>query len=296
MSNLVTIQNDKIQVTISLLGAEVQSVKYFDEEKIWQADPKFWKGHSPLLFPICGRLKDGYYTHNDVRYEMKIHGIVRGREFEVLSHEKTSITLGVTSNEESKKVYPFDFFYKVMYKLNGDSMQTYYFVENTGDEPLYYNVGSHEAYTINGDDFENYSLAFENGETVKPTSIVDDFMTDKKYELPNYNGVFALKKEYFDLKTLTPNGEPFADSIVLEDLQSKRVTLLYKGQPTLSVYYNDFNNMVLWTTLGANYLAIEVWSGIPDENNTSHILSKKKGIEKLEKGESKTYYHSVTFY
>ncbi|MBQ9781991.1 MAG: hypothetical protein IJW26_02280 [Clostridia bacterium] len=296
MSKLVTIQNDSIIVTISTLGAEVQSIKHLDNERLWQADEKFWKGHSPLLFPICGRLKENYYLHNDYKYEMRIHGIARNSEFEILSHEKASITLGFSSSEESKKVYPFDFKYKVMYKLNGDAMQTYYFVENTGNSPLYYNVGSHEAYVINGANFEDYSIKFEDGETVKVTAIIDNFMSDEKYELPTYKGVFDLKKAYFDMQSIMPNGKPSLDSVVLEDVPSKRATLLYKGEPTLSVYYNDFKNMVLWTTLPADYLAIEVWSGIPDENKTTHILSEKKGIEKLEKGESKTYYHSVTFY
>ncbi len=296
MSKLVTIQNESIIVTISTFGAEVQSIKYLDRERLWQADEKFWNCHSPLLFPICGRLNGGYYIHNDKKYEMRIHGIARNSEFEILSHEKTSITLGFSSSEESKKVYPFDFKYKVMYKLNGDAMQTYYFVENTGSEPLYYNVGSHEAYVINGANLEDYSIKFEDGETVKATSIIEDAMTDEKYELPTYKGVFPIKSAYFDMKSIMPNGHPSADSVVIEDVPSKRATLLYKGEPTLSVYYNDFKNMVIWTTLQADYLAIEVWSGIPDVKNTTHVLSEKKGIEKLEKGESKTYYHSVTFY
>ena len=80
------------------------------------------------------------------------------------------------------------------------------------------------------------------------------------------------------MQSIMPNGKPSLDSVVLEDVPSKRATLLYKGETTLSVYYNDFKNMVLWTTLPADYLAIEVWSGIPDENKTTHVLSEKKGI------------------
>ncbi len=296
MSKLITIQNEYLQVKISTYGAEVQTIKYLNEEKLWQGDPKFWQGHSPVLFPICGQLKDNYYTHHGVRYDIKIHGFACKSEFELISHEKSSATFRLLSNEETKKSYPFDFAFKVMYKLNKDTMQTFYIVENTGDKPIYYNVGSHEAYVINGANLEEYSIKFEDGETVKPTSIVDDFITDKKYELPNYNGAFPLKKGYFDMVSIMPDGLPSADSIVLEDVPSKRATLLYKDEPILSVYYNDFKNMVLWTMLDANFLAIEVWSGILDENKTTHVLSEKKGIEKLEKGEMKTYYHSVTFY
>ena len=295
MSELITIQNDNLIVVVSTVGAEAQSIKFLNEERLWQADERFWKGHSPLLFPICGRLKDGYYNYQNKSYEMKIHGIVRNENFEVLSLEKTSVTLGFSSNSETKKVYPFDFCYKVMYKLKGDTLQTYYFVENTGENPLYYNVGSHEAYMINGEDFENYSILFDGINEIKVTTIIDNFMSDKSFTLPCKNGEFALKKEYFDCKSLMPNGYSSLDSMVLENIPSKRATLLYKGEEKLSIYYNDFQNMVLWTILGASFLAIEVWEGIPDTYDTTHNLEDKKGITKLEKGEGKTYYHSVTF-
>ena len=105
MSELITIQNDNLIVVVSTVGAEAQSIKFLNEERLWQADERFWKGHSPLLFPICGRLKDGYYNYQNKSYEMKIHGIVRNENFEVLSLEKTSVTLGFSSNSETKKVY-----------------------------------------------------------------------------------------------------------------------------------------------------------------------------------------------
>ena len=297
MSKLITIQNDCLEVTISTYGAEVHSIKYLGEEKLWNADPSVWNCHSPVLFPICGRLKDNYYTHEGVRYDMKIHGFAWKSEFELISHEKTSATFLLKSNEETKKLYPFDFVFKVMYKLNKDSMQTYYIVENSGDKTMYYNVGGHEAYKIEGKDLENHSILFEKGETVKSTTIVEGLIIENIYELPTNNGDFPLRKAYFDSKTIMPNGLPSGDSVIIENIPSKRATLLYKGEPILSTYYNDFEHLVMWTKEDANFLAIEPWSGLDDDiEKSTHVLSEKKSIEKLEKGQMKTYYHSVTFY
>ncbi len=297
MSKLITIQNDCLQVVISTYGAEVQSIKYLGEEKLWNADPNVWNCHSPVLFPICGRLKDNYYTHEGVRYDMKIHGFAWKSEFELISNEKTSATFLLKSNEETKKSYPFDFAFKVMYKLNKDSMQTFYIVENVGDKTMYYNVGGHEAYKIDGIDLENHSILFEKGETVKSTTIVEGLIIENIYELPTNNGDFPLKKGYFDSKTIMPNGLPSGDSVIIENIPSKKATLLHKGEPILSTYYNDFEHLVMWTIIDADFLAIEPWSGLDDDiEKSTHVLSEKKGIEKLEKGQMKTYYHSVTFY
>ncbi len=297
MSKLITIQNDYLEVTISTYGAEVQTIKYLGDERLWNADPKVWNCHSPVLFPICGRLNDNYYTHEGVRYDMKIHGFAWKSEFELISQEKASATFLLKSNEETKKSYPFDFALKVMYKLSKDSMQTYYIVENAGDKPLYYNVGSHEAYKIEGKELENHSILFEKGETVKSTTIVEGLIIDNIYELPTENGNFPLRKSYFDSKTIMPNGMPSGDSVIIEDIPSKKATLLRDGEPLLSTYYNDFKNLVMWTIIDADFLAIEAWSGINDYyDDCTHVLSEKRGIEKLEKGEMKTYYHSVTFY
>ena len=59
-----TIKNNMLEVKISSKGAEIQSVKgrHSGYEYIWQADPKIWNRHAPVLFTIVGRLKDDEYT------------------------------------------------------------------------------------------------------------------------------------------------------------------------------------------------------------------------------------------
>ncbi len=59
MSEIITINNDVLEVEISTLGAEMISVKKHGENLMWNGDEKFFKGFSPLLFPYCSSLKDG---------------------------------------------------------------------------------------------------------------------------------------------------------------------------------------------------------------------------------------------
>ena len=60
------IKNSFIKAKIRSFGAELNSLQKITNnfEYIWQADSKYWARHSPVLFPIVGRLKDDIYFYN----------------------------------------------------------------------------------------------------------------------------------------------------------------------------------------------------------------------------------------
>ena len=61
------IKNSFIKAKIKSFGAELNSLQKIenDFEYIWQADSQYWARHSPVLFPIVGRLKDDIYFYKD---------------------------------------------------------------------------------------------------------------------------------------------------------------------------------------------------------------------------------------
>ena len=65
-----TLENEFLSVTVDTLGAEMHSIKKEGSEYLWQADPKFWARHAPVLFPIVGKLKNGTYRYADQTYKM----------------------------------------------------------------------------------------------------------------------------------------------------------------------------------------------------------------------------------
>ena len=88
---LYTIENSKIKVTISDMGAEMTSLvlKKTGTEYLWQADTEYWTGHAYNLFPICGRLWDGKYTYKGNTYEMNLHGFARKTEYQLAEQTET---------------------------------------------------------------------------------------------------------------------------------------------------------------------------------------------------------------
>ena len=102
-----TIKNDRLAVTISSRGAEMQSVIYQGQEYLWQGDPAYWTDHSPLLFPFVGRFTDGHYTLHGKQYDMNIHGFANCSEFSVKELSDTALTLEITDTPDTMKIYPF---------------------------------------------------------------------------------------------------------------------------------------------------------------------------------------------
>ena len=93
MIKIIKIENSELSVSVSTLGAELMSVSgKGGTEFLWNGDKNVWSGRAPLLFPICGGLKDDKFTYNGKEYTLPKHGFARHLEFEgeALSETKAS--------------------------------------------------------------------------------------------------------------------------------------------------------------------------------------------------------------
>ncbi len=293
MENVI-IKNDCLEVEISPLGAEMIKIKYNGEDKLWCGDESIWKGHSPILFPICGRLLNGYFIYNDKKYELAPHGVAKSSVFEVVSQEKTQATFLISSNEETKNVYPFDFNFRVHFKLSGNKICIYYIVENLSQSVMYFNVGCHEAYALN-DSMEKYSINFSENDSLDNLVYGPNMMEYDSLKIALEDGNLPLSLDYFVGEFENKGRTVKKDSIILENIKSKEVSLLKNNEEIMSIYFRDFDNLVIWTK-SDRYIAIEPWNGMPDYFDTDHKLENKKHIDKLEKGQTKSFYHSISFY
>ncbi|MBQ6922529.1 MAG: aldose 1-epimerase family protein, partial [Clostridia bacterium] len=64
------IENERLIIEVNETGAELYSLKSkkTGTEYLWQGNPEYWEGRSPILFPICGRLFGGRYVYEDKTY------------------------------------------------------------------------------------------------------------------------------------------------------------------------------------------------------------------------------------
>ncbi|NUS21683.1 MAG: aldose 1-epimerase family protein, partial [Mesorhizobium sp.] len=142
----VTLQADGISATIVGQGAELVSLRDADgTELLWQAGPA-WRRHSPVLFPIVGRLKGDQLRHRGQTYPMTQHGFARDRRFAWAEQGPTSCTLVLTDDAETRTRYPFAFRLAIGYELKPRQLGVTFEITNTGDEPLPASIGAHPAF------------------------------------------------------------------------------------------------------------------------------------------------------
>ena len=123
---MITIQNEFLTASFNTMGAELKSLVMAGKEYIWPGHPDIWKSSCPILFPVCGGMKEDKYTYKGVEYPMTRHGFVRTREFAVESHREDQVVFLNTADAETKKMYPFDYELRVQYTLEGKSLHIQY--------------------------------------------------------------------------------------------------------------------------------------------------------------------------
>ena len=280
--NLVTIRSDSLAVTISTLGAEMQSIQTLQgEEKLWQGKPAFWTGRAPSLFPIAGGLINDQYTFEGKKYTMPKHGYVRKLEWEIEKAAKDKAVFRMTQKTDG---FPFDYQLRACYALKNNKIIITYRVTNVGHENFAFGMGAHEGYAT-PDGLEKYELVFDEAEETLANYVLDgNLITHEPKIMGENTNRLPLRTEYFAV-----------DALVFPYLRSRGVALYHvdKG-PVLRVDYPEHDVVMFWTKPGADYICIEPWLNAPDFVDSTWTLDQKPGCVQLTPGQACERTHVVT--
>ncbi|MBQ4613293.1 MAG: aldose 1-epimerase family protein [Clostridia bacterium] len=287
------IENDKLKIKISSMGAELQSIRRIedDTEYLWQGDPTYWAGRAANLFPICGRLFTGKYTFEGNTYEMNLHGFARHQEFEVIRQDTAAITLRLTENAETLAIYPFRFTFDIAYTLSGEDLSIALIVRNLDDKTMYFAVGGHPGFNLpleEGKAFEDYFVEFDEACDAKRICFSDTcFYVEKAEPFALEDGkVLHMRHDLFD-----------RDAIFLQDT-AKTVTLQCEGgKRAVRVSYPDMPYVGLWHApkTDAPYVCIEPWTGLPSVDGKVDDLATKTPMHTLEPQEVYRNVYKISF-
>ena len=279
---LITIANDRLTVTLSTLGAEMQSIVEADgTQRLWNGDARFWTGRAPVLFPICGGLKDDTYYLDGQAYSLPKHGFARKSEWTL---EKAAADRAVFLLTAQHPGFPFRYELRASYELQGSSIRIGYTVKNLDDRAFWCSVGSHEALATTGG-LEHYTVVFEQPERLARYELVGNLIKTEPEIMAEEAKELPLKTEYFAV-----------DALVFPYLKSRSVTLKNDLNPkTVRVDYDGMDVLMFWTKPGADYFCIEPWCNAPDFMDTDQQIAHKPGCMKLEPGEQVEKVHTITF-
>ena len=280
---MITLKNESLTVAINELGAELKSVLCDGTEYLWNGDPAFWSGTAPMMFPICGTLKEDRYTYEGKEYHLNKHGFARNTLFAVESLEADRVVFLHTSDEKTKQCYPFDYELRVRFTLQGRAIEIGYEVTNKSGKTMYFNVGSHEAYAT-PEGIEAYDVIFPESQTLYTSALQGPLMTDALIPILKDASVLPLCERYFEM-----------DTLVFKSIKSRSATLRNrKNGRAIRVDFPDADHLLIWHKQGAPYICLEPWNGLPDFVGTSFALCEKEGITALEKDGVYRNTHTVT--
>ena len=284
MAEQLILSNETIKATFSTKGAELISVIKDGKENIWIADPDVWACHAPLLFPICGGLKDDKYIYEGKEYTLLKHGYIRNLEFDVESKTDKEIVFLHRSNDETLSQYPFHYELRVIYTLEDSTLKIDYNVKNLDDTCMYYSIGAHEGYYC-PEGIEEYSIIFDENEMLDSNILNGNLLEYKTINVGENTCELPLKYEYFAV-----------DALVFLNLKSRKVSLKNrKTNNEIKLEFEGHDFFLLWTKPDAKYICLEPWCGCQDFVDSDYDLKNKKGIIKLSAKEEKTKTHSITF-
>jgi len=267
-----TIANATLSATIKHAGAELCSLKKnsTNKEYIWEGNPEFWGKHSPILFPIVGTLKDNTFTYNDTPYHLSRHGFARDMTFTLIEQQDDSATFSLQANQETLKVYPFEFELQIKYTLTENALAISYKVKNNGTSKMPFSIGAHPAFSL-AENFEDYSLQFENNEKLEYTLLENNLISAETASLTTTEGIVNLNYQLFE-----------KDALIFKSLESKSITILENKKPLLAVEFEGFPHLGIWTPKDAPFLCIEPWFGYSDAVDSNGNIFEKDGIQILE--------------
>jgi galactose mutarotase-like enzyme len=259
-----------LRISVTAQGAELTSIQdAAGHELLWQAGPE-WPRHSPVLFPIVGRLHGDGYAHAGQHYKLGQHGFARDRRFAWTAQSPTGCSLTLEADEESRAIYPFPFRLEIAYAVEDGRLTVRYRLTNTGDAIMPAALGAHPGFAwpiLPGIPKEAHEVRFARDEAAPVHRVANGLLTPEAVS-PVVDRVLRLEPDLFE-----------ADALVFTRLASRSLRYSGRGTPVLEIAWEGFEQLGIWSKPGgAPFLCIEPWHGFADPAGFTGSLAEKPGM------------------
>lgn len=282
-----------LSIKVDEHGAELKSLvrRQDNSEMLWQGNPKYWAGQSPILFPTVGRVFNDSIMCEGKKYHMPKHGLVKDMDFRLLEHSEDSLTFAVRSNAETMGRYPYPFRLIVRYILKGRTLEVEFEVENRGEKTMPFHLGAHPALCLpqfNEQDEVHGYLGFDLRER-----LVSNGVKPGGYLWPE--GSFPVMLDHHDTLPLT--NHTFDCDTILDSRGIARACTLYNiyREPLVRVNFNS-PILALWAPNGGQspFVCIEPWWGCCDEVGYEGEFVSRPWTNTVEPRQTKKIDYSIT--
>ena len=276
-----TLTSDLLTISIATHGAELCSIiDRSGREYLWQADPRYWKRHSPILFPIVGSVRDGHFTIDGRQYSMSQHGFARDSDFTPLGSTGDEAWYELTSSDTTLAAYPYKFRLQVGYRLTGETVTVIWRVTNTDDRDIYFQIGAHPAfyYPDYGSDGERGYLWFDREDSFTYLRIGDGaFASLTPHSQPLDGHLLRLDTHTFDIDTFIIEGSQLTSVALLDRERRPHLTMQFDS-PLLGIWSPPRKD--------APFVCIEPWYGRCDREGFEGEFRDRDHVNRLAAGQT----------
>lgn len=219
-------------------GGMLTSLGLFGRELLYMNEATFYdpasrlRGGNPVLFPVCGQVRNDQYEWAGVSYPLGSHGFAHKNPWRAEQSDATSIRLVQRWTDETLRCYPFQYELAFTYRLMNGTLTIEQAYANLGgtDMPMY--AGLHPYFASDSPVLVCASDAretLEGGVTRPFTGTID--LTGKQ------------------------------GAVTLLGAQERRISFRpVAGERAVTMTCGpEFKYFVLWTTPGEPYVCVEPW-------------------------------------
>lgn len=287
MADWISIASDGLVAAINPFGAELSSLRDTDgREYMTDADPAFWTGRAPLLFPVVGQLNGDTLRVDGQAFTMAKHGFARRSDFALVRHDVNRATFRLSDTAATRAQYPFAFELDADFALDRMTLAMTVTIRNPGGVPLPASFGYHPAFAwpLPGGDRARHFVEFEQDEPEDIAVLAaDDTIAPGMRATPVVG------------RRLAPDDAMFADdALIWMQPNSRRLTYGAQGGASLDIAFPDTPSLGIWTKPGAHYLCIEPWAGHADPEGFTGDITAKPGITMIPPGGTVDFRMIVT--
>eukprot|EP00913_Durusdinium_trenchii_P021375 g20088.t1 len=267
MPDIARITSEELTVEVSALGAEMQSLRTADGRSwLWNGDPSFWTGRSPILFPIVGKAPGNRVAVDGRTYEMAQHGFARRSTFVLSSSSADACRFELQASDATRAVYPFEFLLAVEHRVAGRRLTVVAEVENRGADPLPFGLGFHPAFLwpLPGAADAAHTIILDNGAEPLLTRLEDGLIGEGTLPSPFAKGRLTLAPAQFE-----------ADAMIFAEGAGTGLTYAAESGPSLHFAFENLPNLALWQKPGTPFLCIEPWHGMAAEAGGSPEIAAR---------------------
>lgn len=251
---------------------------------LWDAGPA-WPRHSPVLFPIVGKLTGNAYRHAGRSYPMPQHGFARDRDFALLQHSAAGCGFRLEDDAATRTAYPFRFGLEVHYAVAGASLRVDYLLHNPGEVVLPASLGAHPGFRwpLPGAAGRPHAILFDQPEPWPVRRLAGGLLR----QAPEPNPILGRRLDLSDALFV-------ADAMILDRVASRGLDYGPTDGPRLRVDFEGFAVLGLWSKPGAGFLCIEPWCGFHSPEGWDGEIAAKPGMLSVPPGGSVRVSWTVT--